>query len=206
MKKYLLTLNGHGAESIFLRLNEDQYSYWRSSRRQQQNNEEIDIVDYIQNPDECADIPNEYNFLLEDDEFVSIEDSNLIFLHYCSADLDSCSILVEEILEDGSVKTIIEEKFEDFAEKYECIDYVGSDIKFMDVPDQVLEYHSFEKGTMFGDFFETEGFNLNLLKLTVKEAPNGSEYIDGIFYNGQELGNSEGSTRGKGCQASVWEK
>jgi hypothetical protein len=205
MKKYLLTLNGYGAESIFLRLNQDQYSYWF----QQQKNEEIDIVDYIQNPDECADIPNQHNFLLEGDEYISIEDSDLIFLHYSSADLDSCSILIEEIFDDKSVKEILDEKLREFLEKHECIHYVESDIKFEDIPDQVLEYHSSEKGTMFGDCFETEGFDdfdPSLLKFIVKESPNGCDYIDSIFYNDQKLGNSEGFSRGKGCQASVWEK
>lgn len=205
MKKYLLTLNGHGAESIFLRLNEDQYSYWF----QQQNEEEIDIVDYILSPDESIDIPHEYNFLLEDNESIHIEDSSLKFLHYYSADLDSCSILVEELLEDGSAKTIIEEKFRDFVEKHECINYVNPDVKFEDIPDQVLEYHSYEKGTIFGDSFETEGFNefdASLLKFIVKEAPNGLDYIDGILYNEQELENTEGNTRGKGSEANIWEK
>ena len=205
MKKYLLTLNGHGAESIFLRLNEDQYSYWF----QQQKNEEIDIVDYILSPDESIDIPHEHNFLLEDNESIYIEDSSLKFLHYYSPDLDSCSILVEEILEDGSSKTITEEKFRDFAEKHECINYVGPDVKFEDIPDQVLEYHSYEKGTIFGDSFETEGFDEfdpSLLKFIVKEAPNGLDYIDGIFYNEQELENTEGNTRGKGSEANIWEK
>lgn len=202
MKQYLLTLNGHGAESIFLRLNEDQYSYWF----QQQKDEEIDIIDYILSPDESIDIPHEHNFLLEDDEAVEIENSSLKFLHYYSANLDSCSILVEEILEDGSAKTIIEEKFRDFAEKHECINYVSPDVSFDDIPDQVLEYHSYEKGVMFGDQINTESFDPSLLKFIIKEAPNGLDYISAIFYNDQELDNTEGSTRGKGSEANIWEK
>ncbi len=202
MKKYLITLNGHGSESIFLRLNEDQYSYWF----QQQRDEEIDIVDYILRPDESIDIPYEHNFLLEDDECVEIENSSLKFLHYYSPDLDSCCILVEEILEDGSINEVIIEKFREFAEKHECIDCVDPDVSFDDIPDQVLEYHSYEKGVMFGDQINAESFDLSLLKFVVKEAPNGLEYLSAVFYNDQELENTEGSTRGKGIEANIWEK
>jgi hypothetical protein len=192
MKKYLLTLNGHGMESVFMRLNEDSFSFWFQKEKQ----EDFDIASYLCSPEDFEDIPDEYL------------DHESVFCHLYSPDLDSCTILVEEVQEDGSHKEILSEKFSDFIDKHEDIIHYNCDstIKYEDLPEQVMECHSYEKGTIFGDFFEADDFDPKLLKIFVKEAPNGVDYFEKASYNGEELSNTECSTRGKGMEASVWER
>ena len=203
MNKYLLSLNGHGMESVFLRLNEDSFSFWF----QKQKEEDFEIVDYLLSPEDFEDIPEEFNFLIQDGESIEYFDHEDIFCHLYSPDLTSCNITVEEIQDDGSYKEILCEKFQDFIEKHEdVIEHQDSEIKYEDVPEQVMECNSYEKGTIFGDIFEAENFDPKLLKIILIEGPNGVDYFTAAHYNGQELDNTESSTRGKGMFVNVWEK
>lgn len=203
MKKYLLSLNGHGVGSVFIRLNEDSFSFWF----QKQKEEDFTIADYLCNPEDFEDIPEEFNFLIKDGESVDWDDNEDIFCNLYSPDLDSCSIIVEEIQNDGSYKEILCEKFSKFIEKHEnVIDYQNSAVEYQDIPEQVMECNSYEKGTIFGDIFEAESFDPALLKILIKEGPNGVDYFSGAYYNGEELNNTESSTRGKGMRVDIWEK
>jgi len=201
MKKYLLSLNGHGMESAFFRLNEDSFSFWF-----QKEKEDFDIPSYLCNPEDFEDVPDEFNFLIEDGESIEWYDHESVFCHLYSPDLDSCSILVEEVQEDGSNKEILSEQFSQFIDENEDIVDYDSAVEYEDVPEQVMECHSYEKGTIFGDTFEADDFDPKLLKIFVVEAPNGVHYLKRVFYNGEELFNTECSTRGKGMTATVWEK
>jgi hypothetical protein len=121
--------------------------------------------------------------------------------------LDSCYIQVEEIQEDGSSKQIFLEQFSKFREDNEdAIEYLDPEVEYEDIPDHVMECNSYEKGVLFGETFEAEDFDFKLLKILVKEAPNGVEYFDSAYYNGEELDNTEYSTRGKGMEVNLWEK
>mgnify|MGYP000866446267 CR=1 FL=1 len=203
MNKYLLSFSGHGMESVFIRLNEDSFSFWFQKRQE----EDFAIADYLCSPEDFEDIPEEFNFLIEDGEAVEWSDHDSVFCHLYSPDLDSCFIVVEEIQDDESYKEILCEKFSNFIEKNEgVIDYQNSANEYADIPEQVMECNSYEKGTIFGDIFEAKNFDPALLKIIIKEGPNGVDYFCGAYYNGEELSNTESSTRGKGMVVDVWEK
>ena len=203
MKKYLLSLNGHGVNSVFVPLNEDSFSFWF----QKQRNEDFAIEEYLCNPEDFEDIPKEFNFLIKDDEALDWDDHEDIFCHIYSPDLDSCYIQIEEIQEDGSNKEILNEKFQDFIEKNEhIIEHQDPAVDYADIPEQVMECNSYEKGTIFGGTFEAEDLDLKLLKIFIEEGPNGCMYFSGASYGGEDLDNTECCTRGKGMDVSVWEK
>ena len=203
MKKYSLSFNGHGVESVFVSLNEDSFSFWL----QKQNDEDFSIPEYLCNPEDFEDIPEEFNFLIKDDETLDWDDHEGIFCHIHSPDLDSCYIQVEEIKEDEANEEILCEKFQDFIEKNEhVIDGEDRAVEYTEIPDQVMECNSYEKGTIFGSVFEAEDFDLKLLKIFLTEGPNGCIYFNGAAYDGEDLDNTELCTRGKGMDVSVWDK
>jgi hypothetical protein len=203
MKKYLLSLNGHGAESVFIRLNEDSFAFWSEKQKE----EESFVADYLCTPEDFENIPEEFNFLIKNGESFEWYENDDIFCHFSSPDLDSCYIQVEEIQEDGSSKQIFLEQFSKFREDNEdAIEYLDPEVEYEDIPDHVMECNSYEKGVLFGETFEAEDFDFKLLKILVKEAPNGVEYFDSAYYNGEELDNTEYSTRGKGMEVNLWEK
>lgn len=202
MNKYLLSFSGHGMESVFIRLDEDSFSFWFQKQQQ-----DFAIADYVCNPEDFENIPEEFNFLIKDGESIEWVDHENVFCHLYSPDLDSCFIIIEEIQDDQSYKEILCEKFSEFIKKYEdAIDYQDPFVKYTDLPEQIMECNSYEKGIIFGDIFEAEGFDPKLLKIIVKEGPNGIDYFYGASYNGEELGNTESSTRGKGMIVEIWEK
>ncbi len=203
MKKYSFELVGHGVESVFVKLTEDSYCFWA----QKQNEDDFSIAEYLCDPEDFEDIPEEFNFLVKDDEVAYWDDHQDIFLTICSPDLDSCSILVKEIKGEDSSEEIIYEKLQDFIEKHEyIIDYKDPDVKHEDVPQYVMECNSYEKGTVFGSEFEAESFDPKLLKIMTTEIPNGEVYFCGASYNGEDLYNDNYYTRGKGMEVKVWEK
>lgn len=203
MKKYLLSLNGYGSETAFFRMNEDSFAFWN----EKQEEEESFAADYLCTPEDFENIPEEFNFLIEDGESLEWYENDSVFCHFSSPDLDSCSIQVEEIQEDGSYKQVFAEQFSNFVEENEeLIEYLDPEVEYEDIPDYVMQCNSYEKGTHFADSFEAETFDFKLLKILIKEAPNGSEYIDSVYYDGKELDNTESSTIGKGMEVILWEK
>jgi hypothetical protein len=203
MKKYTLELNGHGVESVFVKLNEDSYCFWA----QKQNEEDFSIAEYLCSPEDFEDIPEEFDFLVKDGEVAYWDDHEDIFFSISSPDLDSCYILVKEMKDADSGEEIVYEKFQDFIEKHEdIVAYKNPDVEYKDIPQHVMECNSYEKGTMFGAEFEAEDFDPKLLKILITEAPNGSDYFYSASYNGEDLCNDNYYTRGKGMEVSVWEK
>ena len=203
MNKYTVRLNGHGVESVFVALNEDSFSFWF----QKQNEEDFTIEEYLCNPEDFEDIPEEFNFLIKDGEASYWDDHEDIFCRLSGPDFNSCFIAVDKIEDDGSHKEILCEKFQDFIEKHEnVIEHVEPEVEYEDIPEQIMECNSYKKGTIFGDIFEAKNFDPALLKIIIKEGPNGVDYFCGAYYNGEELSNTESSTRGKGMVVDVWEK
>lgn len=201
MNKYLLSLCGHGAESVFISLTEDSYSFWF-----QKQQEDFEFSDYLCSPEEFEDIPEEFNFLIEDGEPIDWYEHENIFCSIYSPDLESCNIIIEQIQDDGSTIEILCEKFSKFVEQYDnVIDHQNSFVEYDNVPDQVMACNSYEKGVIFGDIFETEKFDPKLLKIIVKEAPNGVDYFSSASYNNEQLSNTECSTKGIGLSVHLWE-
>lgn len=201
MKKYLLTINGHGQETSFVVLTPESYSFWFQKNKENTS----DVVDYIYNPEDNSEgIPDEFNFLMQDGEFVDIYDSNASFLNLHSPNIDSCKFVVGEVDDDGFFsREIVEYSFEDHEE---LLDNEYFFVKYEDIPEQILEVNSYEKGTFFGAYFEAEDFNLSFLKFVLGEAPNGQFYLVDVFYDEEMLINSESNTRGKGTEVQIWEK
>ena len=203
MNKYLLSFSGIGVESVYIRLNKDSFSFWF----QKQQEEDFDIVDYLFAPEDFEDIPEEFNFLIQDGETIEWFNHEDVFCHFYSPDLDSCYITVEEVEDNQSYKEILCEKFLKFVDEHEdVIEYQDSEVEDEYAPEQIMECNSYEKGVIFGDIFEAESFDPKLLKIIVKEAPNGIDYFDGASYNGEELSNTQSCTRGKGMVVEIWEK
>ena len=201
MKKYLLTINGHGQETSFVALTPESYSFWFQKNKENTS----DVVDYIYSPEDNSEgIPDEFNFLMQDGEFVDIHDSNASFLNLHSPNIDSCKFVVGEVDDEGFFsREIVECPFEDHEE---LLDNEYFFVKYEDIPEQILEVNSYEKGTFFGAYFEAEDFDLSLLKFVLGEAPNGEFYLVDVFYNGELLINTESNTRGKGTEVQIWEK
>lgn len=206
MKKYLLTINGYGQETSFVALTPESYSFWFQKNKENTS----DVVDYIYDPEGNSEgVPDEFNFLMLDGEFVDIYDSNVSFsgvsfLNLHSPNIDACKFVVGEVDEDGFCsREILECPFEDHEELLHNEDFF---VEYEDIPEQILEVNSYEKGTFFGAYFEAEDFNLSLLKFVLKEAPNGEFYLVDVFYDEELLINTESNTRGKGTEVQIWEK
>jgi hypothetical protein len=203
MNKYTVRLSGHGVESVFVALNEDSFSFWF----QKQNEEDFTIEEYLCNPEDFEGIPEEFNFLIKDGEASYWDDHEDIFCHLTGPDLDSCFITVDKVEDDGSYEEILCEKFQDFIEKHEnIIEHLESEVQYNDIPEQIMECNSYEKGTIFGDTFQAETFDPKLLKICIAEGPNGVDYLCSVHYNGIDLDNTEYCVRGKGMVVNVWEK
>jgi len=204
MKKYLITLNGHGSESVFMKLTPEQYSWWFQASQ----DEEFELEDYLVDPESFSmtnHIPDDMNLLrIDDDNYQDWDNNDLIFEHYNSPELEFCELTIEELEDDGDYSEILSQTLKSFDEEFECF----TDTKFpnKELPEQVLECNSYEKGTLYGAIIEVEEFDPTKLKITVDEAPNGNMFMCTAFYDGEELCCSESSTRGKGMSAQVWER
>ena len=202
MKKYTLKFTGHGVQSVFVALNEKSFAFWSGKKEQ----EDFSIEEYLCNPANFEDIPEEFNFLMQDGEELYWDDHKDIFCSLNSPDLDSCFILVEEVKDDESTEEILYERFQDFIEKNkDVVEHQGMEMKDKQMPRYVMECNSYEKGVVFGDTFEAESFDPNLLKIHVVEGPSGHDYFSTAYYNGEELYNNECFTRGKGMMTWVFD-
>jgi hypothetical protein len=202
MKQYLISLSGWGIESVFIQLKPESYSWWF----QNSLDPDFGIDEYITNPEEFKhEVPKEFNFLLDDfnSEYQYWDDNDWIFCQAVTPDLDTCYVIVEEIGADGSYKEVYNQKL---SETNECILHVGSLIDYDDVPEQVMECNSSEKGSIFGATFEAEEFDISKLSVLVKEGPNGLDYMTELIYDREQLVNTESATRGKGMEVTIWEK
>ena len=203
MKKYLITLTGHGSESIFMKLTPEQYSWWWQATQ----DEDFCLEDYLIDPENFDyDIPDEMNILkIGDGEFQEWDSNDLIFEHYNSPDLVHCHLTIEEVLEDAEehYQEVLSQPLDEFNDEYDC--FTEQEVVIREIPEQVLEINNYEKGCLYGAVIEVKEFDPTKLKILTDEAPNGNIYLCAVFYDGEELCNTESFTRGKGMAASVWE-
>jgi hypothetical protein len=201
MKKYLISFSGHGVESVFMALTENQYSWWF----QKSQEEDFSVEEYLIDPEEFdEEIPEEYDILLDDGDYQSWDYNDLIFYQETTPDLDSCYVIIEELNDDSADIEIINMPFMDFIDGNVHIEHnVSSDTN---PPKQIMELNSYEKGTIFGAIIETNEFDISKLSFTINDGPNGNEYLCKVVYDGEELINTESSTTGKGMVATIWER
>jgi len=201
MKQYVISLSGHGVESVFMKLSPESYSWWF----QKDQSEEFDMAEHIAFPEDYrGDIPDEFNPLFDGtDEYQYWDDNDSIFCHATTPSFDTCNLIVEEVGEDGALTEVFNKPLN---QVYDCVLYEGSLIEYNDVPEQVMECHDYQKGTIFGATIEAEEFDMSKLIIIAKEAPNGNEYLDQVLYDREELVNTESCTRGKGMEVFIWEK
>lgn len=204
MKKYLISFTGHGAESVFIKLTPEQYSWWWQATQ----DEDFCIEDYLIDPENFDyAIPDEMNILkIGDGEFQEWDSNDLIFEHYNSPDLVHCELTIEEVVEDAEehYQEVLSQPLDEFNDEYDC--FTEQEVVIREIPEQVLEINNYEKGCLYGAIIEVESFDPTKLKILTDEAPNGNIYLCGVFYDGEELCNTESCTRGKGMVASVWEE
>lgn len=201
MKKYLISFNGYGVESSFMSLTESQYSWWFKKSQ----DENFSIEEYLIDPEGFdQEIPPEYDILLNHDGYQCWDYNSLIFYQETTPDLDSCYLMVEEMIEDSADIEVVNIAFIDFIDGDVNIEHrISTD---SNLPKQIMECNSYEKGTIFGAIVETDQFDTSKLSFTIDEGPNGNEYLCKVVYDGEELTNTESSTRGKGMVVTIWDR
>lgn len=202
MKQYLISLSGHGVESVFMKLTPEAYSWWF----QKSQDEDFDMASHIVFPDDhIGEVPNEFHPLYtgEGEEFQSWDDNDWIVCQATTPSIDTCVLVVEEVSDDGGLNEVFSKELNQIDD---CVSYDGSLIDYDDVPEQFMECNDYQKGVIFGAMIDAEEFDICKLSIITKEGPNGMEYLTEVLYDNEELINTESSTRGKGMEVTVWEK
>jgi len=223
---YKLMLHGHGAETSYMYITEEEFNFWS---KHTEENGDSDAINYIMgaedrtpaeaNEDEDleVEIPRNAMFMHdpEDEESGGYNwyEPREEFEHVWGLTSEAAYITVDKVesgeYNAGHVKDIIEgEDFYEWANNltektdYEVEPYVeGHDYgdRYPEKGRYICQAMSSEKGTFFEGVIETPGlFDENKLKFAVAEAPNGEDVIYAVEYNGEEVDNDGGDTTGKG--------
>lgn len=174
MKNYTVSIEGYGHEITIGSVTEEQKVIL--------NNEEKELVDIVnEDLDDYGghhEIDNQY--------------------HRWGA-VDRYTITIED--EDGNVvfKANEEGLFEHDTDDFELVEFIYPEInQELDLLVCVAQ----EKGSFFMGDFEAEEFDLTKLKITIDSDIEACDYtfsdtVSGVFYDGEEVDNYGGDTRGK---------
>lgn len=199
VRYYRITIRGYGSEQVYGTIHENQYKFWKGKN----------LEDYMCQPEEYVmetKIPEFANFLKDPEEgyYYDWHDSPNVDIHDYGVDYYTSNIDIEEVKSlDYSAKTIdtvIDNiDLKDLSKVKVKHGFVEHDAEYS------ICYVSLEKGTFFEGTFQTAGrINLKKLKIFTNELPNGDTVVSRILYDGYEVDNEGGDTRGKGSMAHVW--
>jgi hypothetical protein len=176
--KYQININGTCCENKYFAVSKEAKEFWK---------EKVDSYDY--------DLLNEYVWdeadLDEIPESARFMDDNDFAMEYTVVDLDFCEVWLQNIdkPEQESVVFLIEDenivKFDD--EEFDNDDY--------------LVISEFMKGTIFGgeiELAEGETFDASKLKIYLSEDIDGLSILTSVYYDEEEIENTELSLMGKG--------
>lgn len=212
---YRITIGGYGGELVYGAISKEAYDWWV------EKDEEL-LENYVHEDDEEAlqnmGVPVEADFRHDDGyhsqwyEVDSVEHDNGVAF-------DNAHICVEQVEDDTWSAKVIKEVFdgtlEDFINKTNKGEFdkgpsVGGNIGFVqhefDTKEPYLFYGmSVEKGSFFDGMVVTNGteFNPRLLSFSATEYPNGDNIIGSLTYNGEDVDNNGGDTRGKAMYFEV---
>lgn len=212
---YRITMSGYGGELVYGSITKEAYNWWV------EKDEEF-LENYVHEDDEEAlqnmGVPVEADFRHDDGyhgqwyEMDSVEHDNGVAF-------DNAYIFVEQVEDDTwnakSIKEVFDGTLEDFINKTNKGEFdkgpaVGGDVGFVqhefDTKEPYLFYGmSVEKGSFFDGMVVTNGteFNPRLLSFSATDYPNGDNIIGSLTYNGEEVDNNGGDTRGKAMYFEV---
>lgn len=179
MKKYIVSINGYGAEITIGSVTEQQKDILL--------NEDKDLIEIVQ-----EDL-DEYGAYYEiDDQYHRWGATD----HYTITIEDESGNTVFEVDEDSL--------YDHDTDDFELVDFVYPEIN-TDL--DLLITVSTEKGSFFLGNIETEDdFDLSKLKIQIDSDIEFGEYcfsniVSGVFYNGEEIDNYGGDTNGKSFEA-----
>lgn len=216
---YRVLIQGYGGESAYMTISKEAYDFWKEITDEHGDS---DLVNYMLNVgdgecdfDNIDELPDEADFLKDDDHHRSWYDSPTEFEHTYGAEYSSAHLTVEEVeSEEFSTNRIAE--VISATDITELNDSIGSetegavDLVKMDCCSQspegyIAQMYSSEKGCFFDGLIETHGeFDIKKLKIHTTEYLNGEDTITLVTYDGVEVDNFGGDTIGKGFYASVW--
>ena len=214
---YRITMHGYGGELVYGAISKEAYAYWV-----EKDDETLEA--YVHEDEEESlkemNIPENANFKMDDGylrpwyEMDSIEHDNGVAF-------DNSMICIEQVEDDTWSAKVIKEIFdgtlEDFINKTNKGEFdkgpaLGGDVGFVqhnfDTKEPYLFYGmSVEKGSFFDGMVVTNGtdFNPRLLSFSATEYPNGDNIIGSLTYNGEDVDNNGGDTRGKAMYFEVME-
>lgn len=212
---YRITMSGYGGELVYGAITKEAYDWWV------EKDEEF-LENYVHEDDEEAlqnmGVPVEADFRHDDGyhsqwyEVDTVEHDNGVAF-------DNAHICVEQVEDDTwdakSIKEVFDGTLEDFINKTNKGEFdkgpaVGGNIGFVqhefDTKEPYLFYGmSVEKGSFFDGMVVTNGteFNPRLLSFSATEYPNGDNIIGSLTYNGEDVDNNGGDTRGKAMYFEV---
>lgn len=212
---YRITMSGYGGELVYGAISKEAYDWWV------EKDEEL-LENYVHEDDEEAlqnmGVPVEADFRHDDGyhsqwyEVDTVEHDNGVAF-------DNAHICVEQVEDDTwnakSIKEVFDGTLEDFINKTNKGEFdkgpaVGGNIGFVqnefDTKEPYLFYGmSVEKGSFFDGMVVTNGteFNPRLLSFSATEYPNGDNIIGSLTYNGEDVDNNGGDTRGKAMYFEV---
>jgi hypothetical protein len=229
MKHYQIMLWGYGGEAAYLKLNKEQYEYWKEKYDEDGDEPLLDYMlaseSWCEEDNEVLDVPPEMDFMLwanpEGEQFRSSwYEAPTEFCHQYGVGYD-CRLTVNEVesgeynakyiadVIDSEEITQLNVNITDESDGEDELidfgmakDYQGNTIE---EPEYVCQFWSAEKGTFFEGFVSTEGdFDIKKLKIYCEEFPNGDDTVVKVEYDGEEVDNMGGDTNGKGYSAALW--
>ena len=217
---YRVSISGYGGEGTYMSIPKAAYEFWESLVG---DYGDTDLVTYMLEEDgdepEYEDIdsmPEEAQFLHEDNYKRPWYESHTEFEHACGAEYGSAfmdinevdsddydATIVNEIIQSKDIQELNEEIGEDSDWEKELVE--GSECERPE--GYVAQLYSREKGCFFEGTIKTQGeFDTDKLRMYTTEYLNGEYIITGVEYDGEEVFPSDGiETQGTGYYAGVWE-
>jgi hypothetical protein len=229
MKHYQVMLWGYGGEAAYIKLNEEQYTYWREKYDEDGDEPLLDYMlagDWGDEEEEGAkDVPPEMDFMLwkndKGEKFRSSwYEAPTEFCHQYGVGYDArltvnevesdeynakyiADVIDSEEITQLNVNITDESDGEDELIDFGIAkDYNGEPIE---EPEYVCQFWSAEKGTFFEGYISVpDDFDIKKLKIFCEEFPNGDDTVVRVEYDGEEIDNQGGDTNGKGYSVALW--
>lgn len=210
MNYYRIAINGYGGEAVFGKATKQQHAFWNDEEQLVGagfEEGESALTTYMSDVEEWdKTVPKMARF---QSEWHEMDD----YLHTNGSALDSAYIQIDRASSpewDAMLgETVYNDSLLNFKNTYnECIDQ--TEFNLDDVTSEKDHYvfygMSCEKGTFFAGVVGVEG-ELDLSKLTfvATELPNNDNLINNVLYDGEEIENWGGDTRGKAMYMEIWD-
>ena len=208
MKHYRITLWGYGADMHMCRVTDEQFNYWKDikervhdyeSEEDDEQANEIWESFFSWDLETNQNVPEEAKF-----GFDSYHDFGDIFLQRWGVYQDGGNVVIEEVDSDQysakQIAMVMESKLDDVLneETFGPVRWGEYDEVYpMNMDGNIMYIHAAEKGTFFEAVFSSEKeFDATKLEFEMEDI-DGNYVISGVFYDGEQVYNDGGDTRGK---------